>query len=490
VSDLKKTFLSQFLLAFTQLVFPLITYPYLARTLGPVGIGKVSYIEFVAGFIITVFSIGIPYYGVREIAKARNDTARRSRLTAELILVHLICMIAGTLLFVLLLMLNPNYQGESRLIFFGSLYILVQVFTIEWYLQGTEAFQFIAWRSIIVRVFGIAAIFLFVKTGNDYIIYYLVILLTQVIIATAAIVKMTKENSLSFRSAGFGIHLTPLFYFFLTSSFISIYVFFDTIILGWLTDEDHVGYYSFALRIVKLPLLLLLTLNTILYPRVSYLHAEGEQERITKLARFTTKFIITITIPASVCFYLLAPEIIALLGGQGFEPSVKILQLLSPLPLLVGLSNFLVLQVMAPSHKERSIMIAVLIASVISLALNFLLIPRLLEMGAAMAVLVTESIVLLLSFYFSFKQVKEHFSWNNIVVSLLLSLLSIPVVLVLRNFMNSNLYILLFSLLIFGVLYAAIQLLFFRNEVMKAMVGFILTPFNNRRKPITDAEGL
>jgi O-antigen/teichoic acid export membrane protein len=481
VTDLKKKILFQSLLAVSQLIFPLATFPYLTRTLGAAGLGKTGYIEFVAGLIITVFSVGIPYYGVREISKARNDKQKRSRLCGELLCIHFICSLFGILIFIILLQLNPNYQKEKQLMMLGSLYILLQVFSFEWYLQGTEAFRFLAWRNILVRVLGIAAIFLLVKDVGDYIIYYGIILVTQLVVAFTAFIKLIKENTISFRAIQFKPHLKPLFYFFLTSSFISVYIFFDTIILGWLTGKDHVGYYTFALRIVKLPLLLLLTLNTILFPRISFLHTEGQHERIAALTRFTLKFIFTITIPVCVCFYMLAPEIIAILGGIEFSPSIIVLQILSPLPLMISLSNFFVLQVLTPVHKERFITIAYMVASLISLLLNFLLIPVMQERGAAIAILITESAIFILLFYFSINQVKTGFPVNNLFVGLVLSLLAIPVVLFVRNSLNSSLYILILSLGSFGSIYFILQYFFLRNEVMTAITNFSLNLFRREQ---------
>jgi len=476
------------ILAFTQLLFPLITYPYAARVLGPSGIGKVSYIEFTTGLIITLFSIGIPYYGVREIAKLKNDKQKRARLTSELILIHLIFSILSLLAFIALIALNQNYQQEKQLMFYGSLFILLQVFTIEWYLQGTEAFEFIAWRSIFIRLLAVISIFLFVRTGSDYVIYYVIILGTQLLVAIISISKALRENSLSFRAVDLKTHMKPLFYFFLTSSFVSIYVFFDTVILGWLTNKEHVGYYTFALRIVKLPLLLLLTLNTVLYPRISSLHHDANTEKILSLSRFTSKFFVTITIPLCFCFYLLAPEIIALLGGKDFDPSVKVIQWLSPLPLLLCFSNFFVWQILAPAHKEKLIMRAVLFGSVMSLLFNFLLIPPLKEQGAAIAVLVTEGIVFLISLYFSFEQAKKYFSLNNLIVSIAISLLTIPIIFFARTYFVSPLYILLISLTTFSIFYFFLQYLLFGNEIMQAIAGF-LNPFANR-KQLKNAKGI
>ncbi len=488
MSDLRKKFLYQLLLSVSQLLFPLITYPYLARTLGADGIGRVSYIEFVTGLVIAVFSIGIPYYGAREIAKARDDRAKLSKLTGELITMHVIASIAGIVIFAAIILANHNYQDEKQLVLLGSLYILLQVFTIEWYLQGTEAFVFVSVRGIVIRLLGVIALFVFVKSQADYVIYYLIIVVTQLAVSLTAIYKAMKEGHVSFRQLQFKQHRRSLFYFFLTSSFISIYVFFDTIILGYLTNEDHVGYYTFGLRIIRLPLLLLLTMSTVLYPRISYLHSTGAGDSVTALSRFSIQFIITITIPVCVCFFLLAPEIVTVLGGKEFEPTIAVIRLLSPLPLFISFTNFFALQVLAPEHKEKQIAIAVCIACITSLSFNFLLIPSLKEQGAAIAALITEGVVCFIALAFSFSKTKNYFSAVNMLIVLVLSALAIPVTMMIRSYFSEPLYILILSLTIFGILYILLQRFIFRNEVISAMINFALKPFSANRNTARHAE--
>ncbi len=72
MSALKTKFLYQSLFAITQLLFPLLTYPYIAKTLGVSGLGTIAFIEYSTGFIITLAGLGIPYYGVREIQRSRG----------------------------------------------------------------------------------------------------------------------------------------------------------------------------------------------------------------------------------------------------------------------------------------------------------------------------------------------------------------------------------------------------------------------------------
>ena len=65
------------------------------------------------------------------------------------------------------------------------------------------------------------------------------------------IAKIVKENQFDGRGINLKKHLVPLWHFFLTSSAISLYVNFDTIILHHIThNEEAVGYYTTALKMV------------------------------------------------------------------------------------------------------------------------------------------------------------------------------------------------------------------------------------------------
>ena len=63
------------LLAISQVFFPLITFPYLARTLGPEHVGVLNFAESIAKYFVMLAALGIPIYGIREIAKVQNELA-------------------------------------------------------------------------------------------------------------------------------------------------------------------------------------------------------------------------------------------------------------------------------------------------------------------------------------------------------------------------------------------------------------------------------
>jgi len=53
------------------MIFPLITFPYTSRVLGPEGSGKNNFAYSLVGYFILVGAIGIPLYGIREVARIR-----------------------------------------------------------------------------------------------------------------------------------------------------------------------------------------------------------------------------------------------------------------------------------------------------------------------------------------------------------------------------------------------------------------------------------
>ena len=72
MASIKKNFAYNILLAVSQVFFPLVTFPYVTRVLGPESLGIVSFVDSFAGYFILIAALGIPVYGVREIAKHKQ----------------------------------------------------------------------------------------------------------------------------------------------------------------------------------------------------------------------------------------------------------------------------------------------------------------------------------------------------------------------------------------------------------------------------------
>ena len=86
--SLKSGFVMNAILTASQLLFPLVTFPYVSRVLLPAGTGRVSFATSVVSYFLMLAQLGIPVYGVRACAKVRDDRRELTRTAQELLLLN------------------------------------------------------------------------------------------------------------------------------------------------------------------------------------------------------------------------------------------------------------------------------------------------------------------------------------------------------------------------------------------------------------------
>src|ERR1700749_4945938 len=95
----RKNMISNMLLTVSTVLFPLITFPYVTRTLSDASIGKYFFIDALTQYFIIVSAVGIPYYGIREIAKVKGAAQARSKLVMELLCIQMALAVSCSLVF-------------------------------------------------------------------------------------------------------------------------------------------------------------------------------------------------------------------------------------------------------------------------------------------------------------------------------------------------------------------------------------------------------
>jgi O-antigen/teichoic acid export membrane protein len=469
--DLKNKFIYQLAISGTQVLLPLLTYPFITRVLGPAAIGKINYVDFLSQLFIVFAAFGIPMYGVREVARLKDQPAGRAVVISELAIINIIFSLCAAAIF--LLFTAKNWQQDSVLYLLAAVNIIASAFSFEWFLQGTEAFRFSAIRTLLIRCLMIAAIFLLIKKPADYSTYFAIYTVAFLLIAILNSARLSAANMIVFKGLRPLRHLPALWHFFLTSSAISIYFYFDAIILQHLThDNEATGYYSFTLKMVRIFLLVILALGTVLSPRVSYLVGNNKTTDAGHYLNRLLAFVVLLATPAAIGMMLLAPEIITVIAGPAFLPAVPVLRILAWLPLVVGINNVFCFQTLVPFKQEKKFLFAVLSGCVLSIGLNFLLIPALKESGAAIANICTETAIAVISGLFALKYHRFVISRPLLWQTLIGCLLFIPVVALCRYWMPAPLPVLLMAIpgcigVYFIVLYSC------KNELLTGLLSFM-----------------
>jgi O-antigen/teichoic acid export membrane protein len=471
-NTLKNKYIHQIIIAASQMMLPLLSYPYITRVLGPFNIGLVNYVDFLAQLFIIFAAFGIPFYAVREVATTNNDVFKRSILVKELTILHTCFSIIAATFFVIL----TYKQWGNNFILYGLAIanILISAFTFDWYIQGTEAFAFAAYRYLIIRAVLLLAFFVCIKYSHQYALYYALYTIGLLAMAIVNAIKVFTENNFYSIPIHFKRHLKPLTHFFLTASAISIYIYFDTILLQYFTHNTLlVGYYTTAVKLVKIFLTVLLAIGTVLLPRLSYLVSKGNGTEVKNYLDAYFNFIITIGLPISAGLAFLAPEIIEIVAGKNFIPAAPLVQILAMLPFIISLSNLFCFQTLVPFNKEHQFLVIVIIGCIASVSLNVLFIPIMGVQGAAWANVITECIITLLAAIQAYKLIKFTFSIHIIVQTIVSVLLFLPIIIAIRYNFSSTIFVAIFSVISCIVGYLVLQIMLFKNKILIQIVQHI-----------------
>ncbi len=467
MSSIKQNFIFNALLSLSQVVFPLITFPYVARVILPTGVGEVTFVESICRYVILFSALGIPIYGVREIAKVKNDKDKLNKLFTELIIIHFTITIFISSLFVISIYFIPLLKNNFEFYILGLFLILSNVFVIEWYFQGIGQFKFITIRNLIVKTILTILVFIVVKDKTDVITYFSLIVITSILNAVVNFVYALRTIKLDFsiNLNDLKRHFKPLFYIFSSIAFISIYTLLDTIILGFMTDETTVGLYSTGLKVSRISVLFIGALGVVLIPKLSEHFHNGRLDDFTSLISKSFKFVITFSIPIVFLLLSLSDFIIVSFAGSYFIEAGSVLKILSLLSLLIGLSNLFGLQILTTMGKDRYLAISGLIGMVISLGLNIILIPYYKEKGAAFSNIIAETCVTVATIFFATKYIKLVIDWRFLFKTVITAIPLFFIPIFISQYVKNILLFMLVTTVLCAIYYIPIQLFIVKNEL-------------------------
>ena len=377
----------------TQMLFPLITFPYACRVIEPEGIGQVNFFSSIIGYISLFTCLGIPMYAVREIARDRNDVVKMNRTAIEILLLHALLSLAGYLIVAVLCLTVPQIKVDIPLFLILSLTIFFTVIGCEWFYQGIEDFKYITIRGLIVKVVSVALLFLFVKTKDDLIYYgaYTVVgILGGNIFNFFRLRKYIHKENLIFSKLNISRHIKPVLQVFSFNVVTSVYLQLNPVLLGFFKGALAVGYFTAATKIMSVVMKLSSCLGVVMMPRTSNLIAEHKEDEFNKLIQKSYDFTIAISLPLTCGLLVAAPYIIKVLCGQEFIPATFASQVIAPIILMVGISNVMGIQVLYPKGKIKTVIHCCLIGAIVDLLLNVILIPFFSYDGTAIAYLGAE----------------------------------------------------------------------------------------------------
>lgn len=407
------------------ILIPLVTMPYVSRVLGVEKVGVQSYTLSIVSYFTLFAAFGLNDYGQREIARYRNDKTKISKLFWELCSNRLLTslLVISTYLVLIFTCLEKNYELYYLIMVMN---ILAITFDIAWFFQGMEKFKTLAIRNTVIKLLGLVGIFLFVRNENDLWLYILINSLSLILSALSiwfVVPKYVERARIEIKSVF--VHYKGALVYFIPAIAIQIYTILDKSMIQWITGSTvENGVYEQAEKIGKISLTIIQIMNSIMISRMSYLFEHGEEKEAKDLCVSSMKFLSLLMYPMIAGVILVAPNLIPMYLGPGYEKSIILLQIFAFLILFIGLSGFIGSHYMTPIGKQRKSNIALIIGAIFNFCLNLILIPKFASIGAAIASVCAEGIIAILYLYNARKFIKPYeflqVGYKNIIATIVM----------------------------------------------------------------------
>lgn len=388
--SLKKNFSLSLAYQILTLITPFITTPYVARVLGPDGVGIVSYTSSVAAMFVLFASLGTMSYGTIEIAKARDDLERRSQLFWEIELLAALSTLVVTIIWGCFVWLNTQYQLIYLIL---TINLVAVVLDVSWFFAGLEEFKFIVYRNFFIKIGGIILLFLFVRDKDDVALFiFLQVFINLVALASMWLYLKGRIRKPKVVLRNLRHHFKETLIFFVPTIASSIYSILDKALIGIITDNAYEnGYYEQATKIAFMVKTVTFgALNGVMMSRQSHLFAEGKFDEMKLRIDRSIDIIMFIGIGACLGVIGIADTFVPLFFGPGYDPVVFLMQLLIPVVLFSGVGDCLGSQYYNPSGLRAKSARYIVAGAVLNLICNLILIPRLGSVGAVIGTLIAE----------------------------------------------------------------------------------------------------
>ncbi|GIM27386.1 heteropolysaccharide repeat-containing protein [Clostridium polyendosporum] len=445
-------------------IYPIITFPYVARILMSDGVGKVEFARTIISYFIIIAMLGINTYATREVAKLRQDKDKLSKFCHEMIIINICSVIVAYSFFLFFLYFYKSAFNQKSLYLILSIGIILNAAGMEWLYQGLEKYIYITVRTIFFQIISLILLFLFVKNKNDYVSYALLITISSFGSNILNLINSFKYITFKiYKNYNIKKHLSNIVIIFATNLVMSLYGQAVVIILGILGNDANVGVYSTSFKLIQLIISIMISVNIVVFPRLSYYIEIKDNTSLNRILEGGFNILFLIAIPITLGLFLLAKEIILIFAGSGFYESIICLKILSPVIILIALNNFMVYQILMPNNKEKQFLTSIIIGNVANLFIGLSLIFMYKNIGAAITRVIIELVIFIVLYKYSIKLFKLKISLNNFISVGIGTALESLIILTIKNLFSRPIIILVISVFVFFICYL-FELIILKNK--------------------------
>lgn len=406
-----KNILYQSILTFFNFLLPFFTGTYVVRVLSVESYGVFNTASAYLSIFITIGSLAIGSYGIRELSQTSNKT-EFARIYSELFLMRFVCntITFGICCFCLTMAVKQNFW----IYFVLSIQIISNIFEADWVNIAKEEFKFITFKTIIIRMLYVILLVCFVRNKTDVLHYCMVISISEFLNNFISFIFVNKTVSLKFRDIKIKKHFKSIAIVTLSNNIGILYNNLDKIFLAWVCGEKSVSYYTITATIYYMVETLYSGLIGGVTPRLSYLRKNNTAE-YQSLLKCTLDNYAFLLVPSCVGVMVLAPEVLMLYGSEKYLAATAAMIVAGIYRICMCYESVISKLVLYQYGKEKIMLIFLFVFGVGNLFMNLILTywQMLNEVTTIIASIIINILMILCYIYY----IKKHIDRSLILIT-------------------------------------------------------------------------
>ncbi|AQR97776.1 MULTISPECIES: oligosaccharide flippase family protein [Clostridium] len=461
-----------------NIILPIIVMPLVSRAFGGELYGYIGYGDSLTAYFLIFASFGIYQYGLREISKVRDDKKKLGQTFTSLFVFTVFTNTVATVAYMVFVAIAYKDQPYLFTCIILGFNIVTNMFYVEWVNEAVENYDFIALKTMLIRVIYSALILFFIREKGDFLFYLYIVVGFNFINNIISFIYIKRRVKFDFSDLQFLKHIKPMFYVVILTSTGILYTQLDkTMLKDSVGGIAEVGYYYMAQRVTTIVSTLLLTVVQVTMPRLSNYLGNQSKDAYLVLLKKVVKIYFLFLFPAAIGLSCLSKEAIYIFGGKDFLAAVPVMSIFAIHMLVTGVESVVANQIIYIFGKEKQDAILVLIGGVMNLIFNITLtLTGTFNMVTAISTTLLANLIILILEYRLVKKVIKLdinlFAFENIKY-FFYSLLFIPITIASRFFIQNVFISCAFNVVVCGGIYLGI-LLFTRDELFFEVMNKLL----------------
>lgn len=391
------------------IIFPLITFPYVSRTLGVEAYGKVNFSSSIISYISLLAGLGVSSYAVREGARIRDDKNKFEKFASEVFSINVVSTVIAYVLLAILVLFWKKLEPYRVLIVILSINVLLTTLGTDWINTVYEDFLYLTIRYVLCQSIAVVTTLLFVKKPDDVALYAFFSNLGTIFanILNLFYIRGTLRINVNFTlKMNVKHHFRPIMLLFGNMISSMIYLYSDTTMLGILASDAAVGYYTVSSKIYSLLKQVINAVSNVLTPRLSHDFENKAKKNMTNNINSVLGALLVVVIPITMGMLCMGREIILLIAGKEYLEAYPALSILSVTLIFSTYACIFVSVIMLAQRKDKEILIASGISAAVNILLNLILIPQYSYNAAAFTTFISECLMLAMGIYYTHHTIK------------------------------------------------------------------------------------